>query len=151
MVFLYCHISKKRRRKEAKLLESARADPEIGMVPPSHRIQMGPTWNPGGPHPGTAYHAGGPTPHNALPYILAMARRHEEQEFQRGATRMTELLEDIPPFPRQATTHALGDHRKAASNRAADKLDAIIMASLGRPSALPAGPTISGSPHTSLT
>ena len=131
-------------------MESARADPEIGMVPPSHRIQMSPPWNPGGPHPGTAYHAGGTTPHDALPYILAMARRHEEQEFQRGATRMTELLEDNPPFPRQATTHAQGDCRKAASNRAADKLDAIIMASLGRPSALPAGSTLTnGSPPPS--
>ena len=155
VVFLYRHISKKRQRREAKLLESARADPEIGMVPPSHRIQMSLPWSPGGPRPGTAYHAGGPTPHDALPYILAMARRHEEQEFQRGAMRMTELLEDIPPFQRQATTHALGDRRKVASNRAADALNAIIMASLGRASALPAGPTTSGLPppshKTSLT
>ena len=92
---------------------------------------------------------GGPPPHDTLPYILAMARRHEEQEFQRGATRMMELLEDIQPFPRPATTHALGERRKAASNRAADELDAIIMASLGRPNALQAGPTISGSPAPS--
>ena len=56
---------------------------------------------------------------------------------------MTELLEDKTlPFPRQVTTHALGDRRKAASNKAADELDAIIMASLGRPSALPAGSTL---------
>ena len=67
-----------------------------------------------------------------------------------GATRMTELLEDSTPFPRHATTHALGDRRKAASIRAADKLDTIIMASLGRPSALPAGSTLtSGSPPPS--
>ena len=111
-------------------MESAGVDPEIGMVPPSHRIQMSPPCSQGGPRPGTAYHAGGTTPHDELPYILAMARRHEEQEFQRGATRMTELLEDIQPFTRPATTHALGERRKAASNRAADELDAIIMASL---------------------
>ena len=146
VVFLYRHVSKKQRRKEARLLESGRADPEAGLAPPQHRTQMSPAWSQGGPHPGTAYHAGGPTPHDALPYILAMARRHEEQEFQRGAMRMTELLEDIQPFPRQATTHALGEHRKAASNRAAAELDAIIMASLGRPNALQAGPTTSGSP-----
>ena len=84
VVFLYHHISKKCRRKEARLMESARIDPEIGMVPPSHRIQMSQPWNQGGPHPGTAYHAGGTTPHDVLPYILAMARCHEEQEFQRG-------------------------------------------------------------------
>ena len=59
---------------------------------------------------------------------------------------MTELMENIQPFPRQATTHALGERRKAASNRAADKLDALVMASLGRPSALRAGPITSGSP-----
>ena len=125
VVFLYRHISNKRRRKEAKLLESARADPEIGTLP---------------------HHTGGSTPHDALPYILAMARRHEEQEFQRGAMRMTKLLEDIPPYQRQATTHALGDRWKAASNRAADELDAVIMASLGRPNALPVGPTTNGLP-----
>ena len=145
-VFLYRHLSKKRRRKAARLLEAGRADPETGMFPPQQRPLMNPTWSPGGPHPGTAYHAGGSGPHDALPYILAMARRHEEQEFQRGGTRMTELLEDIQPFPRQATTHALGECRKAANNRAADELDALIMASLGRPNALQVGPTTSGSP-----
>ena len=62
VVFLYRHLSKKRRRKEARLMESARADPEIGMVPPSHRIQMSPPWNMGGPRPGIAYHAGGDNP-----------------------------------------------------------------------------------------
>ena len=147
VVFLYRHLSKKRRRKEARLLEAGRVDPETGML--HQRTQMNPTWSPGGPHPGTAYHAGGSGPHDALPYILAMARRHEEQEFQRGASRVTELLEDIQPFPRQATTHALGERRKAANNRATDELDAIIMASLGRPNALQAGPTTSGLPAPS--
>ena len=148
VVFLYRHVSKKRRRKEARLLQAGRADPEAGMPspPPYSYPGVSPTWNPGGPRPGTAYHAGGQSPHDALPYILAMARRHEEQEFQRGATRMTELLEDIHPCPRQPTAHALGERRKAASNRAADELDALIMASLGRPNALLAGPTTSGSP-----
>ena len=50
VVFLYSHISKKRQRKEAKLLESTRADPEIGMLQASHRIQMSPPWSQGGPH-----------------------------------------------------------------------------------------------------
>ena len=87
VVFLYCHLSKKRWRKEARLLQAGRADREAGMAgmaPPPHRQLMSPPWSPGGPHPGTAYPAGGPSPHDALPYILAMARRHEEQEFQRG-------------------------------------------------------------------
>ena len=66
-------------------------------------IQMNPQWNQGGPRPGTAYHAGGSTAHNALPFILAMSRQHGEQEFQRGATRMTELLEDNMSAPRLAT------------------------------------------------
>ena len=47
---------------------------------------------------------------------------------------MTELLDDIQPCPRQATVYALGELRKAANNRAADELDAIVMANLGRPS-----------------
>ena len=33
VVFLYRHLSKKRRRKEARLMESARTDQEIGLVP----------------------------------------------------------------------------------------------------------------------
>ena len=146
VVFLYRHLSKNRRRKEARLLEAGRSDPETGMLPPQQRPLMNPTWSPGGPHPRTAYHAGGSGTQDALPYILAMARHHKEQEFQMGASRVTELLEDIQRFPRQATTHAPGECRKAANNQAADKLDAIIMASLGRPNALQAGPTTSGSP-----
>ena len=82
VVFLYRHISKKSRRKEAKQLESARVEPELGMIPQSHRINMNPTWSPGGPRPGTANHARGSTAHDALPFILAMARRHDEQKFQ---------------------------------------------------------------------
>ena len=54
VVFLYRHISKKRRRKEARLVESARTEPELGMLSPSHRIQMNPQWIQGGPRPGTA-------------------------------------------------------------------------------------------------
>ena len=65
-------------------METARTDPELGMLSPSHRIQMNPQWNQGGPRPRTAYHAGGSTAHDALPFILAMVRRHEEQEIQRG-------------------------------------------------------------------
>ena len=60
-------------------METARADPELGMLSLTHRIQMNPPWSQGGPRPGTAYHAGVTTPYDALPYILAMARRHEEQ------------------------------------------------------------------------
>ena len=149
VVFLYRHLSKKRRRKEARLLQAGRADPETGMAGAAqspHRQLMNPLWSAGGPHPGTAYPAGAPSPHDALPYILAMARRHEEQEFQRGASRMTELLDDIQPCPRQATVHALDELRKAANHRAADELDAIVMANLGRPSVRQAGPTTSGSP-----
>ena len=86
VVFLYRHISKKHRRKEARLVELARTEPELGMLSPSHRITMNPQWNQGVQRPGNAYHAGGSTAHDSLPFILAMARRHEEQEFQRGAT-----------------------------------------------------------------
>ena len=45
-----------------------------------------------------------------------------------------------------ATVHTISELRRAANNKAADELDAIAMASLGRPSVRPAGPTISGSP-----
>ena len=136
-------------------METARTEPELGMLWPNHRIQMNPQWNQGGPRPGTAFHAGGSTAHDALPFILAMARRHEEQEFQRGATRMAELLEDNMSAPRHATTHTLGDRRKAASNRAATELDATIGASLGRPSALqtcstPINGSLPPSPETLL-
>ena len=85
-VFLYRHISKQRRQKEARLVESAGTETELGMLSPSHRITMNPQWSQGGPRPGIAYHTGGNTDHNALPFILAMARRHKEQEFQRGVT-----------------------------------------------------------------
>ena len=67
VVFLYRHLSKKRRRKEARLLESGKVDPETGL--PHQRTPMNPTWSPGGPHPGTAYHGGGSSPHDALPYL----------------------------------------------------------------------------------
>ena len=80
VVFLYRHLSKKRRRKEARLLQAGRVDLETGTVGTAavqHRQTMSPPWSPGGPHPGTAYHAGAPSPHDALPFILAMARRHE--------------------------------------------------------------------------
>ena len=51
VVFLYRHISKKRRGNETRLLEAARVEPELGMIPQSHRINMNPTWSPGGPRP----------------------------------------------------------------------------------------------------
>ena len=94
VVFLYSHLSKKQRRKEARLVAMARTDPELGLVPQGHRIMANPPWSPGGPWLGTAYHAGESTANDALPYILAMARCHEEQEFQQGAAHMTELWED---------------------------------------------------------
>ena len=80
VIFLYRHLSKKRRRKEARLLQAGRVDLETGTVgtAPVHHPMVNSPWNQAGPHPGAAYH------HDALPFILAMARRHEEQEFQRG-------------------------------------------------------------------
>ena len=57
-------------------METARTNPELGMLPPTHCIQMNPQWSQGGPRPGTAYHVGGSTAHDALPFILAMARWH---------------------------------------------------------------------------
>ena len=142
VVFLYRHLSKKRRRKEARLLQSARADPETGAVGTTP-MTISP-WSPAGPHPGAAHSVG--TNHELLPFILAMARRHEEQEFQRGASRMTDLLDEIQPAPRPATVHTISELRRAAHNKAADELDAIAMASLGRPSVRQTGPTTSGSP-----
>ena len=67
VVFLYRHMSKKRRRKNARLMETARTDPELGMLPPTHRIQMNSNGNrvvhglelpttPGGQPPMTRYH-----------------------------------------------------------------------------------------------
>ena len=146
VVFLYRHLSKKRRRKEARLLQSGRADLETGTAGTGapHFPMMTSPWSPAGPHPGAAHSVG--ANHDALPFILAMVRRHEEQEFQRGASRMTELLEEIQPAPRHATVHTLSELRRAANHKAADELDAIAMASLGRPSVRPAGPTTSGSP-----
>ena len=84
VVFLYRHLSKKRRRKEARLLQAGRVDLETGTVgtAPVHHPMMSSQWSQAGPHPGTAYHVGAPNHHDALPFILAMARRHEEQEFQ---------------------------------------------------------------------
>ena len=106
VVFLYRHLSKKRRRKEARLLQSGRADLETGAAGttgPHHYPMMNSQWSPAGPHPGAAHSVG--ANHDVLPFILAMARRHEEQEFQRGASCMTELLEEIQPAPRHTTAH----------------------------------------------
>ena len=85
VVFLYRHLSKKRRRKEARLLQAGRVDLETGTVgtAPVHHPMMNSPWSPAGPHPGASYRVGA-TNHDVLPFILAMARRHEEQEFQRG-------------------------------------------------------------------
>ena len=145
VVFLYRHISKKRRRKEARLLQAGRADPETGAagMPGNYPI-VNSQWSQAGPHPGAAQYAG--SNHELLPFIMAMARRHEEQEFQRGASRMTELLEEIQPSTRPATVHSLNELHKAPNYKAADELDAIAMASLARPSVRQAGPTARGSP-----
>ena len=43
VVFLYRHLSKKRRRKEARLLEARGVDPETGMFPPQQRPLMNAT------------------------------------------------------------------------------------------------------------
>ena len=128
VVFLYRHLSKKRRRKEARLLQAGRVDLESGTV--GTAPVMNSPWSLAGPHPGAGYRIGA-TNHDMLPFILAMARRHEEQEFQRGASRMTELLEEIQPSTRSTAVHTMGELRKAANHRAADELDAIAMASLG--------------------
>ena len=111
VVFLYRHLSKKRRRKEARLLQSP--------------------WSPAGPHPGAAHNVG--ANHDVLPFIMAMARRHKEQEFQRGASRMTDLMEEIQPAPRPATVHSLSELRKAASYKAADEIDAVSYTHLTLP------------------
>ena len=126
---------------------SARRDAgrKQGYYRPVHHWMMNSPWSPAGPHPGAAYRVGA-TNHDVLPFILAMARRHEEQEFQRGASRMTELLEEIQPGARPTTVHTMDELRKAANHRAADELDAIAMASLGRPSVRQAGRTTRGSP-----
>ena len=147
VVFLYRHLSKKRRRKEARLLQAGRVDLESGTIgtAPAHQPMMTSPWSTAGPHPGAAYHVGANN-HDMLPFILAMARRHEEQEFQRGASRMTELMEEIQPATRLTAVRTMDELRKAANHRAADELDAIAMASLGRPSVRPAGRTTSRSP-----
>ena len=84
VVFLYRHLSRKRRRKEARLLQSGRADLETGTAGTGshHHPMMNSPWSPAGPHPGAAHNVG-TTSHDVLPFILAMARHHEEQEFQR--------------------------------------------------------------------
>ena len=128
VLFVYRHLSKKRRRKEARLLQSGRADPETGAAGttgPHHHPMMNSPWSPAGPHPGAAHSVG--ANHEMLPFILAMARRHEKQEFQRGASRMTDLLEEIQPAPRPATVHTISELRRAANNKAADELDAIAV------------------------
>ena len=135
VVFLYRHVSKKRQIKEARLMETARTDPELGMLPPTHRIQMNPQWSQGCPRPGTAYHAGGsPPPTTRYHSFWLWPDGTRSRSSNVGATCMTELqVDNMASFPRHATTHALGDHRKAANKRAANELDAIIMASPGRP------------------
>ena len=56
---------------------------------------------------------------------------------------MTELWEDSKGSSRHPTTHAMADPMRVRHG-AADELDTIIMASIGKPSALPAGGTTSG-------
>ena len=46
---------------------------------------------------------------------------------------MTEMWEDNMASSRHPTMHAMEDHQKAARHRVADKPDALIMGSLGRP------------------
>ena len=119
-------------------MKTAITDTEMGLAPQSYHIMMNPPCSPGGPRPGAAYHAGENTAPDALPYILAMARRHEEQEFQQRAAGMTELWEDSKESSRHPTTHPMADHRRVRHG-VADKLNAIIMASLGKPRILRAG------------
>ena len=97
MVVCYRQISKRRRRKEAKIDAEARKDVTMFQSPPQQTKPY--RWSPAGP---TAQD------NQALPILLAMARKTEEGEFRHGAGRLTEVWDGhstIPHLTPHATVH----------------------------------------------
>ena len=90
---IYRAISKRRRRKEARIEEEARKDNTMFRSPP---LQTAPyRWSPAGP---TAQD------HHVLPILLSMARKIEEGEFRRGAGRLTEVWDGQSTIPSSRRT-----------------------------------------------
>ena len=93
---IYRAISKRRRRKEARIGEEARKDGIMFRSPPQQTAPY--RWSPAGP---TAQD------HHVLPILLSMVRKIEEGEFRRGAGRLTEVWDGQSTIPR-LTPHATG-------------------------------------------
>ena len=89
-LFIYRMVSKRRRRKEARIDEEARKDTQSTMLPLRHPRSAPYQWSPAGPTT---------QEHQHLPILLAMARKIEEDEFRRGAGRLTEVWDTQSTIP----------------------------------------------------
>ena len=82
VLFIYRAVSKRRKRKEARIDEEARKESQNIMLQSRQPRTTPYRWSPAAP---TAQE------HQALPILLAMARKIEEGEFRHGAGRLTEV------------------------------------------------------------
>ena len=89
-LFIYRAVTKRRRTKEARIDEEARKESQNFMLQSRHPRNTPYRWSLAGP---TAQD------HQALPILLAMARKMKEGEFRRGAGRLTEVWDGQSTIP----------------------------------------------------
>ena len=87
-LFIYRAVTKRRKRKEARIDEEARKESIMFRSPPPQATPY--RWSPAGP---TAQD------NQALPILLATARKIEEGEFRHGAGRLTEVWDGQSTIP----------------------------------------------------
>ena len=123
VLFIYRAISKRRRRKEARIEEEARKDNITFRSPPTQTAPY--RWSPAGP---TAQD------HHVLPILLSMARKIEEGEFRRGAGRLTEVWDGQSTIP-HLTPLATG-HPKQPKRGLEEELEDIVTGVTGTPTTI---------------
>ena len=122
---VYCFLNKRRRRKEARITAEARQDVEfttIALRYPHATALLGNQAGQPGPQLGTSLDW------QQLPLLLAVARRLEEEEFQRGARRLTEVWEDQAYTKQQSR---LESERRRAKRGLEEELKALVTARIG--------------------